>query len=290
MSDLRTYLMMLFCGASIAGTGYLLYPWLEQLIINNTQTYVAWAMDVSEKMFRPRSKTWITTAIAFPTICLALTGAVLTKDYPIICIFFTVAFGMFGFFSLRMVLQFQFERRIQLFNEQLIDALTLMSNSLKSGMNLSQSIQIIIQEFPNPISQEFGLVLSQEKIGLTIDEALEKMLERIPSQDLSVAIHSILILRETGGDLSETFETIAQTIRERKKVSGKIKAMTQQGRTQGIGLLIIPFALMLLMYWVNPPMIIPMFTTQLGWIMIAMMLILQTLGALWIWKIVTIEV
>ena len=140
------------------------------------------------------------------------------------------------------------------------------------------------------MAQEFALVLSQEKLGLTLDEALEKMLERIPSEDLAIAIHSVLILRETGGDLSETFETIATTIRERRKVSGKIKSMTQQGKLQGLILLLLPFGLGAMLYVVNPPYIIPMVTTQLGWIMIFIMLIFQGVGALWIKKIVNIDV
>jgi tight adherence protein B len=110
------------------------------------------------------------------------------------------------------------------------------------------------------------------------------------SDDLAIAIHSVLILRETGGDLSETFETIASTIRERRKVSGKIKSMTQQGKLQGLILLLLPFGLAAMLYVVNPPYIIPMVTTQLGWIMIFVMLIFQGVGALWIKKIVNIDV
>ncbi|MCB0326643.1 MAG: type II secretion system F family protein, partial [Bdellovibrionales bacterium] len=278
MSSTNLYILVCISSVCLGIFSYFAYPWLEEWVVKKTQSYVDWAKDISERMFRPLSTKFIALSIIVPTLLMGIGGGWLTRNFPFLCVLFTLAFGSVGFVLLRLCLSFLFNRRLSIFNEQLIDALTLMSNSLKSGLNLSQSLQIIVQEFQNPISQEFALVLSQEKIGLTLDEALEKMVERLPSQDLSVAIHSILILRETGGDLSETFDTIATTIRERKKVSGKIKAMTQQGRTQGIGLLIIPFALLFLMYFVNPPLVMPMFTTQLGWIMIGLMLILQTIG------------
>lgn len=165
-----------------------------------------------------------------------------------------------------------------------------MANSLKSGLNLPQVIQVLVEEMPKPIADEFSLVLSQQKLGLTIDEAMEKMMNRVPSDDLAVALNSVLILRETGGDLAETFDTIANTIRERRKIEGKINAMTQQGRTQGLILILMPFALAALLYTVNPDFLRPLLTTQFGWMMIGLVLVLQLLGGLWMRKILTIDV
>ncbi len=283
-------LILVLTVVTIGGASFFAYPWVEEFASTKLGVYIADCERMLHRMFKemPRKKMYI--IIGSSTFGMALIGFVLTLGYGWINIIFTVTLGLIGYHSFRMWLRFFWERRIGVFNDQLVDALNLLANSLKSGLNLSQAIQVLVQESKNPMAQEFALVLSQEKLGLTLDEALEKMLERIPSEDLAIAIHSVLILRETGGDLSETFETIATTIRERRKVSGKIKSMTQQGKLQGLILLLLPFGLGAMLYVVNPPYIIPMVTTQLGWIMIFIMLIFQGVGALWIKKIVNIDV
>jgi len=283
-------LLLLLAVGTIGGAAYFSYPWVEEYAGLKINSYVAECELMLHRCFREMPRKKMILIIAGSTTIMGMLGFVVTMGYGWINILFTVSLAFIGYQSFRMWLKFFWERRISLFNDQLVDALNLLANSLKSGLNLSQAIQVLVQESKNPTSQEFGLVLSQEKLGLTIDEALEKMLERIPSEDLAIAVHSVLILRETGGDLSETFETIASTIRERRKVSGKIKSMTQQGKLQGLILLLLPFGLGAMLYVVNPPYIIPMVTTQLGWIMIFIMLIFQGVGALWIKKIVNIDV
>jgi tight adherence protein B len=101
---------------------------------------------------------------------------------------------------------------------------------------------------------------------------------------------AVNILKETGGNLAETFETIANTIRERIKVESKIAAMTAQGVMQGVVVVIMPFALGAVLYAIDPVKMTPMFTTIPGWIMLMMMMTLQAVGAFAIWKIVQIRV
>ena len=282
--------LLVFSVLSIAGTAFFIYPSLENKISSIFGSYLNDCEMLLNRMFKEMTRRRMMLIIFISTTLSGLIGFAITFGYGWINIVFTITLGFAGFQSFRIWLRFFWERRLNLFNEQIVDALNLLANSLKAGLNLSQSLQVLIKESKNPIAEEFGLVLSQEKLGLTLDEALEKMLERIPSEDLAIAIHSVLILRETGGDLSETFETIANTIRERRKVSGKISAMTQQGRTQGLILLLLPFGLMGLLYIVNPPYVLPLITTQLGWIMIFVMLFFQAIGALWVRKIINIDV
>ncbi|MCC7459748.1 MAG: type II secretion system F family protein [Proteobacteria bacterium] len=290
MASTFTILSSLIVVAFFVGAAYFGYPWIEEFAKKTVESYLQDCELLLHRCFKEMPRKKMIIIIASSTMFMALLGFIVTLGFGWINILFTVTLGFIGYQSFRMWLKFAWERRLNAFNEQLVDALNLLANSLKSGLNLSQALQVLIQESKPPMSQEFGMVLSQEKLGLTIDEALEKMLERIPSDDLAIAIHSVLILRETGGDLSETFETIASTIRERRKVSGKIKSMTQQGKMQGLILLLLPFGLGAMLYMVNPPYIIPLVTTQLGWIMIFIMLMFQGVGALWIKKIVNIDV
>jgi tight adherence protein B len=288
--QLAGWIGLLAASATAASLGWFVFPRLESLGGRQVGDYVSWVVLTRERMFRPVTPARVRLWVAIATLSGALFGYVLSHGYGWITLVFTVFLAWVGFSLPRLIVQLAWQQRIRLFDRQLIDALNLMANSLRSGLNLPKVIEVLVEEMPNPVAQEFGLVVSQQKLGLTIDEALAKMVDRVPSEDLTLAINSILILRETGGDLSETFEVIAATIRERRKVDGKIKAMTAQGKTQGTILFLMPFGLAALIYYLNPGFLTPLFTTRLGWLMILVMLFFQLLGGLWIRKVVTIDV
>lgn len=182
------------------------------------------------------------------------------------------------------------KRRIKKFVLQMVDGLSLMSNGMRSGLNVPQALQIVSDELPNPISQEFALVLSQNKLGVTLEDALSNLSVRMPNDDIEMFTTSVNILKETGGNLAETFDSIAHTIRERIKVESKISAMVSQGVMQGIIVVIMPFALGGILYTIDPERIAPMFTTIPGWILLTIMMSLQFAGGYAIWKIVQIRV
>jgi tight adherence protein B len=282
--------MVLAMGAAVTFAAYFVYPRLERRIFTTLGNYVGWVITTQERMFAPVTKPKVYTILAASTGLGLFVGLFLSWGYGWLTLIFTLVFSWLGWSAPRAWIAFQWQQRLRKFDEQLVDGLNLMANSLKAGLNLNHVIEVLVAEMPNPISQEFGLVISQQKLGLSIDDALEKMLERIPSDDLAVAIHSILILRETGGDLSETFDVIAQTIRERRKVDGKIRAMTMQGKTQGFLLVMMPIGLGMTLYYINPGFLTPLFQTEKGLIMILAMVVLQVIGGLWIKKIVTIDV
>ncbi len=180
--------------------------------------------------------------------------------------------------------------RIKKFVIQMVDGLSLMSNAMRSGLNVPQAMSIITEELPNPISQEFALVLSQNKLGISLEDAMSNLSVRMPNDDIEMFTTSVNILKETGGNLAETFDTISQTIRDRIKVESKIAAMTAQGVLQGIVVVVMPFALGFVLYLIEPANIQPMFTTIPGWVMLTLMMSLQIAGGFAIWKIVQIRV
>lgn len=286
---IEIFLLLLLVG-TISSAAYFGYPWLEDFLKDRIEKYLQDCELLLHRMFREMPRKKMLQIIGTLTGGMALIGFIITFGFGLINVLFTVILGFIGYISFRLTLRNLWARRLAKFDEQLVDALNMVSNSLKAGMNLSQSIQVLVQESQNPIAQEFGLILSQEKLGLTIDEALEKMLERIPSEDLAITVHSVLILREKGGVLSETFDTIAATIRERRKVTGKINALTQQGRIQAIILLLLPFGLMVVVNIFDPTYLRPLYATQIGWIMIFVMLLFQGIGALWVRKIINIDI
>jgi len=181
-------------------------------------------------------------------------------------------------------------RRIAKVKSQLVDALGMVSNALRSGLSLQQGFQMVAEEMPAPIAQEFQLVVSSQQLGKTFDAALEEFKERIPLEEIDLLISSLIILRETGGNIIETLEVITHTIREEQRVKSKIKTVTTQGVAQAVVISALPFFLAGALYIIAPAYILPLFEHPLGWSMIAFMLLMQGAGMWMMKKIVTIKV
>lgn len=189
-----------------------------------------------------------------------------------------------------LVVRYLYERRCTAFVDQMVDGLTIMANGIKSGSNATQSMERVIEIMGNPISQEFRQVITQHQFGQSFEEALLDLGERIPRPDVQMFVTAINILKETGGNLAETFETIVLTVRERQKVEKKIQALTAQGLMQGVIVTSIPFILAAVFLVIDPNYIKPMFSTTLGLVLLFAMLGLQIIGGVLIKKIVTIKV
>lgn len=190
----------------------------------------------------------------------------------------------------KLIIKTLWEKRCNAFVDQMVDGMTLMANGVKAGLSVQQCMERVSENMPNPISQEFGLVLSQMRIGRGMSEALNELGMRVPKPDVQMFVTAINILNETGGNMGETFQTITYTIRERQKIEKKIEAMTAQGVTQGIIITLVPFFLMAVFFMVDPSYVRPLFTTTLGLIALFAMLALQTIGGLMIRKVVKINV
>ena len=190
----------------------------------------------------------------------------------------------------KLFIRNMWERRCSAFVDQMVDGMTLMANGVKAGLSVQQCMERVQENMANPISQEFGLVLSQMRIGRSLQEALNDLGTRIPRPDVQMFVTSVNILQETGGNMGETFQTITYTVRERQKVEKKIEALTAQGITQGIIISLVPIMLLVVFFIVDPKYVMPLFTTALGLVAVFVMVALQVIGGLMIRKIVKINV
>lgn len=181
-------------------------------------------------------------------------------------------------------------RRLKMIERQLADSVEMLANGLRAGLSLQQSFQTVSADASKPIKEEFASVINQIKIGKSFDDALIDLKKKVPLSDMVILVESVLVLRKTGGNLIETFSTLAETIRERQKISEKIKTLTAQGVVQAVTILCMPPALAIGLYVVASWYIEPLFTTPLGWFFIILGLALQMLGAVWIRKIIAIKV
>jgi len=201
-----------------------------------------------------------------------------------------MAFGMTGLALPKLLLWWLKKRRREKFDHQLVEALTNMGNSLKAGFSLGQALELLSQEADNPMRQEMGLTVREMQVGVTMEDALDHLYERMPSKDLDLVITSILISREVGGDLTEIFDNIARTIRERHRIEGKIKALSAQGKLQGFVICAIPPVMAVALSYIAPTLIRPLYTTFLGWVVMAVIVGLMSAGIYTIYRIVAIEV
>lgn len=176
------------------------------------------------------------------------------------------------------------------FNSQIADALVLISSSLRSGYSFMQAIEMVGREMHPPISEEFYRVLREINLGVTTDEAMNHMAERIDSVDLDLVVTAVLIQRQIGGNLTEILDNIANTIRERVKITGHIRTLTAQGRLSGAIIGLLPFVMALVIYIINPMYITPLFTQPMGQLMLGAAFVNEFIGIMLIRNIVNIKI
>lgn len=182
------------------------------------------------------------------------------------------------------------KKRERKFEEQLPDALLMIAGSLRAGASLSVAMESMVSESRPPVSQEFELMLREQRLGVDMDTALQNMERRMPLQDFIMVVSGMRISREVGGNLADTLEGIADTLRRKLTMEGKIQALTAQGRMQGIVMTCLPLFLMFILKYMEPEAMAPLFNTWYGWITLGVIVIAEFVGYFFIRKIVNIDV
>jgi tight adherence protein B len=223
--------------------------------------------------------------LAYTVLFMAVLGFLLNYSA-----FFSFGFAGLGLLVPRWGIGFLRSRRLKRLNTQLGQALTLVANSLRSGLSFQQGIELVVEEMEAPISEEFATVLKETKLGMPLDDALQNLGSRVPSPDLEMVVTAIITIRETGANLAEVFDLIAHTVREREKVEGKIQGMTAEGMTQGVMMCGVPPVLLGSFYFLDPMLVEPLFTSFLGILMLMIIVGMDAMGMWMILKVVKINV
>jgi tight adherence protein B len=197
--------------------------------------------------------------------------------------------AVLGFILPRMRLNALIEARKSKFNDQLMDALMIMSSSFRGGLSLIQAIEAVVDEMPDPVKQEFGIVLGENKMGVPLDESLNRLYARMPSAALQQTVTAILLARETGGNLALIFGRIINSTRERRKIEQNLQTLTIQGKIQAAVMTGLPVLFYLGVSASNPRFFDVMRNSETGQKMLLVCLILWVLGAVSIWKISTFK-
>ncbi len=187
--------------------------------------------------------------------------------------------------------------RLNAFNKQLPDTITLIANALRAGSSFLQAVEMVTREAQPPISTEFTRVVREVNLGLAVDTALENMVRRVRSDDLELMATAITIQHQVGGNLAEILDSIAFTIRERVRIKGEIRTLTAQQRLSGYVVAGLPIGMLAFLYVIAPGFLAPMFQNPpgvmglpAGSLVLAFGAFMMFVGFMLIRKIVDIEV
>jgi tight adherence protein B len=205
---------------------------------------------------------------------------------PLLLLPGAVLLGMIPFFYVFL----KKGKRMQKFQRQLPDVLDLIARSLKAGHALSGGLKMAADEFGDPIGIEFAKTLNEINLGVGVPEALKNLSQRVDCLDLNFFITSILIQRETGGNLAEILENIARLIRERFKLYGRIRVLSAEGKFSAIILVALPFLIALVISLFNPGYIQILIVDPIGPVFIAISLVLMILGIITMSRMIKIKV
>jgi tight adherence protein B len=236
---------------------------------------------------------WAGATIGVPLIMIFLSIGVAPLRNPIILL----VGGIVGFFLPRFWLGRRKGGRLNAFNKNLPDTITLIANALRAGSSFLQAIELVVRESRPPISTEFGRVIREVNLGLPFEQALENMVRRVKSDDLELMATAISIQHTVGGNLAEILDSIAYTIRERVRIKGEIRTLTAQQRLSGYVVGFLPIGLAGFIYLAAPKFFDPMFAKPpevlglpAGVIIMFVGGFMMFLGFMFIRKIVDIEV
>jgi tight adherence protein B len=249
---------------------------------NNTAMVAA---DLDRAGLKLRPQEWLVLRISGAVVLVA--GFYVLSQSLIAGVIVGVLLGWLG---TKFFLKFKVRRRCAAFANQLPDTLQLVASSLRSGFSLMQALDAIVREGSEPASAEFSRALSDGRLGVDIEDALENVAERMQCADLGWVVMAIRISREVGGNLAEVLMTTVGTMRERGQVRRQVRALSAEGRLSGVILIGLPIFIAGFLAIARPAYLRPLYTDPIGLAMLGAAVISMCIGAWWMSKIVKIEV
>jgi tight adherence protein B len=184
----------------------------------------------------------------------------------------------------------QRRKRLNRFEEQFPEALDLISRAVRAGHAFNTGLKMVADETGDPVGPEFRTTFDEQNFGLPLKDALANLSDRVPILDVRFFCTAVLIQRETGGNLAEVLDNLANIVRERFKILRQVRVHTAHGRLTGYVLLALPVALVLVLQFINPEHTNVLFTDPIGKTMLVVTMVMQIIGYFWIKKVIKIEV
>ena len=257
--------------------------WLNQMLLS-----FRWSDKLNRLLQQADAQYTLSVYILFSLLLAAvgfLAGSLITLNRSAL-ILFACLLGMIPF----SYIYFKKKRRMEKFQRQLPDALELMARALKAGHAFTGGLKMVATELGDPIGIEFAKTLHEINFGVGVPDALKNLPNRIDCPDLRFFIISVIVQRETGGNLAEILEKISHLIRERFKLQGHIQVLSSEGKLSAMILITLPFGIALTLYVLNPGYISTLFTDPIGRILITFALVMMIIGAFVMKRMVEIKV
>jgi tight adherence protein B len=257
----------------------------ERALANNKnlEARIAHSLEAAGMALRPSEWLLLRAAIA---VGGGLLGVLLGSGSIVLGFLFIIGalIGPWIYLKLRRA------KRLKAFGTALPDTLQLMSGSLSAGLSLGQSIDTIVKEGAEPISSEFRRVVIESRLGVTIEDSLEGVAERMESRDFGWVVMAIRIQREVGGNLAELLLTVAATLREREFLRRHVRALSAEGRLSAYILGGLPPGFLIYLSLSKPDYVKPLYTTPIGWILCIGMALLLSVGVFWMSKVAKVDI
>jgi tight adherence protein B len=278
-------LVILLVAAATVLLSLALFPHVAQLMQKWQKKQEQIVGEKLEESFSDKNPRQIARLYFILPAILGLAGFLLLRS--LLLAFAGVALGLF---IPHLILRVREIRRKQKFNLQILDAIMILSTSLKGGLSLLQSLEVLAEEMPAPMSQEIGLVVRENKMGVLLEDSLGNLSKRMNIEELSLLVNSILVARETGGDLTKVFSRIATTIRDNRKLKDNIKTLTMQGRMQGMIMSVLPFLFIIWVLSFNRHHFDIMLQSDIGRMLLFIAAALQAIGMILIRKFSSLRI
>jgi tight adherence protein B len=225
--------------------------------------------------------------LASAALVIAVLVVVAAADAPPAVV---VVAGLGGFAGPALVHRWLRRRRERQLVAQLPDSLDALAGGLRAGLGLAQALGTLAEQQPAPTRHEYALLLRKQRLGMSMDQALEELAARAPRQEFVLFVTAVRIAREVGGNLAETLDRLADTLRRKLAMEERIDALTSQGRLQGWVVGTLPLLLLWVLHLLEPETMRTLYTTPHGWGVLAVLAVLLGIGALLIRRIVRIDV
>ncbi len=283
--DLLGILVVLAIAGSVAGLVFLFTPLLTKRYTNFQKKQMQEVEFALEELFLPIPKEKLGLLYVGFMVGTGIVVYFLTQN-P----FLSVLGILFGSIVPMIIVRIMEEQRRMKFLDQLVDTLGLLSSSLKAGLTLPQAFEVIVEEMPSPTREEFALILQQMKMGIPLEEALARLRRRIRNDDVDIVVISVLVARDTGGNVTEVFSNLAKMIREKKKLTRRVQVLTVQARLQGLLISAMPFFFVPFALSQNPHHFDIFFRDRVGQILLFYAVTSEVLGLFFLRRLSKIEV
>ena len=274
-------LFLAFCTAALIGYAVVPLVYSRSMILSQKRASV-----YASKLDRVLPRRELQKTIQLYMLAPLFLGAIFYFVFPSEIRFFGVVLGaILGFIFPGIYTTVLLKTNRKKFDDQMIDALMIMSSSFRGGLSLIQAMEAVVEEMPDPINQEFATILGENKMGVSLEDALTHFYTRMPSAAVQQTITAVLLARETGGNLPEIFKRIVNVMRERKRIQMQIDTLTLQGKIQGVVMSILPVAFFFVIRSSSPGFYDHMFKSEVGRVLMVYACVAELVGVYLIWKI-----